>query len=479
MKKKLIYVFTGLVLFGASSCNKLEDFGDTNLNPSATTEPILAALLTNAEAGIGGYASQTRSGLYAQYFSETQYTDVSLYSIPQLDFAGEYAGVLNDLQMIINKNQNKNMNAVAKILKQYIFSTVTDRWGDVPYSEALSGKSTPKYDKQEDIYKGMIKALKEVVGEFDNTSLISGDVIFNGDVASWKRTANSIRLMLALQLSKRYPGASEYAATEFKAALADPAGLIVTNSQNFIVDYPGGNYKSNWWRVYDGRKDYGESKTVTDLMASLSDSRQNAFGGITQDGTSPDAFVTSNIGVPYGLKRADAEAFTAANTGWARILRGDVRKETGDVVVISAAQIALAKAEAANYGWTTDVLATVYNQGIALSFEQWGQTMSVGYTTQTNVTLGAVGAAGNLGKIATQRYIASYPNGLQAWNIWRKTGFPVLMPTPNATNSTKTIPRRYVYAASEYTSNKASIEAALTNLPGGDKMDSKIWWDAN
>ena len=105
--------------------------------------------------------------------------------------------------------------------------------------------------------------------------------------------------------------------------------------------------------------------------------------------------------------------------------------------------------------------------------------MSVGYTTQTNVTLGAVGAAGNLGKIATQRYIASYPNGLQAWNIWRKTGFPVLMPTPNATNSTKTIPRRYVYAASEYTSNKASIEAALTNLPGGDKMDSKIWWDAN
>ena len=88
-----------------TSCKRYSsDFGDTNLNPAATTTPILSALLTNVEAGLGGYGAQTRGGLYCQYFSETQYTDVSLYSIPQVSFEGEYSGSLNDLQNIINKH---------------------------------------------------------------------------------------------------------------------------------------------------------------------------------------------------------------------------------------------------------------------------------------------------------------------------------------------------------------------------------------
>lgn len=481
MKNKIIYAFAALLFLGATGCNKINDFGDTNVNPAATTEPILAALLTNSEASLGSFASQTRPALYGQYFSETQYTEVSLYSSPQLSFTGTYSSILNDLQMIIDKNQSKNMNAVAKILQQYVFASVTDRWGDVPYSEALKGKSTPKYDKQEDIYKGMIAALKTAVASFDNTSLISGDVILNGNVASWKKAANSLRLLLCIQISKRYPSASGYAATEFKAALADAGGVIAANSDNLTVAYPGGNFKSNWWSLYNGRKDYAESKTMTDLMASLGDTRQTAFGGATQDQGVANSNVTSSVGVPYGLKRADAEAFTAANTGWARILRGDFRTEDGKVVLISAAEVALARAEAADLGWTTtDNLNTVYNQGIALSYEQWGITAPANYTTQASVVLGAAGTSTNAGKIATQRYIAAYPNGEKAWNIWRKSGYPVLAPAPGTVPSGSIpIPRRYTYAASEYTSNKVAVEAAVAALPGGDVMSSKVWWDAN
>ncbi|NCW88851.1 MAG: hypothetical protein EBV71_08220 [Chitinophagia bacterium] len=123
-----------------TSCKRYSsDFGDTNVNPAATTNPILPALLTNVEAGLGGYGAQTRGGLYCQYFSETQYTDASLYSIPQLSFEGEYSGSLMDLQNIINVNTSNNMSQVARILKAYIFSTITDRWGDIPYSKALKG----------------------------------------------------------------------------------------------------------------------------------------------------------------------------------------------------------------------------------------------------------------------------------------------------------------------------------------------------
>ncbi|MCX6167283.1 MAG: SusD/RagB family nutrient-binding outer membrane lipoprotein [Sphingobacteriales bacterium] len=478
MKKNLIYVSLSLLLLGTSGCEKLEDFGNTNLDPAATTQPVPQALLTNAQASIGGYASQTRGGLYAQYFSETQYTDVSVYSTPQLAFTGEYSGILTDLQIIRNVNSSNNMSQVARILQQYVFWTITDRWGDVPYSEALQGasKTTPKYDTQKDIYEGMIANLKAAVAAFDGTSAIQGDIIFNGNVAAWKRAANSMRMLMAIQLSKKYPAAGAYAATAFSEALNDGGGYISTNAQNMVMDYPGGNFKSNWWSLYNGRKDYAESKTMTDLMASLSDTRQLAFGGITQDQTAANAAVTSNIGVPYGVARATAEAFTSANTGWARILRGDFRTESSDIVVISAAQVALARAEAAERGWTSESLSTLYDAGITLSYGQWGISLPAGYLAANAV--GAVGTAGNVEKISIQRYIASYPNGLQAWNIWRKSGFPTLTPAPNATNTSGQIPRRYTYSSGEYTSNGVNVNAAKALLPGGlDSQDAKIWWD--
>ena len=162
-----------------TGCNKLKDFGNTNVNPGGTTIPVTAALLTNVEQGLGAsYGVGTQPGYYAQYFAETQYPALSLYGTPLVSFPS-YAGSLYDLQNIINLNTdastkglvvssggNVNQIAVARILKAYIFWNTTDRWGDIPYSEALKGTAglgkLPKYDKQQDIYVDLIKELKEV-----------------------------------------------------------------------------------------------------------------------------------------------------------------------------------------------------------------------------------------------------------------------------------------------------------------------------
>lgn len=466
IKKKYLLILVLPLITAIIGCEKIKDFDDTNLNPAATTTPILGALLTNVEAGIGGYASQTRGGLYGQYFSETQYTDVSLYSIPLIAFNTEYSGPLYDLQNIITTNTSKNQSVVAKILQQYIFWTITDRWGDVPYSEALIGNPNPKFDTQEEIYKGMISKLKTAVTEFDDQSIITGDIIYNGDVASWKRLANSLRMLMALRLSKRYPGPAEFAANEFKAALSDPGGYIRTNSQNFMVKYPGGNFKTPWFNTYNGRKDFAESATMTSLLGSLIDTRQSVYG-------------SSTTGVPYGLARAKAEAFTSANSNWSFILNPSFRTEASPVVVIGAAQVSLARAEAADYGWTTENLQTTYQNGINQSFEQWGIAYpGPAYFTQANVALTAApGTGGNLKQVATQRYIAHYPDGLQGWSIWRKTDFPVLTPAPDATNTSKQIPRRYTYGTAEYGSNEKATNEAVARLSGGDTQDAKVWWD--
>lgn len=476
MKKTFIYAFATLFFIGVAGCNKLEDFGKTNENPAATTTANVGALLTNVLGGLGGYASDTRGGYYSQYFSETQYPDASLYSLPQLSFTGNYSGSLYDLQNIIIENKSNNQNAVAKILQQFIFWTVTDRWGDVPYSQALKGitVTAPAYDKQEDIYKGMIAALKGAVTSFDGSG-ISGDIIFSGNVNSWKRTANAMRMLMAIQLSKKYPLASDYAATEFKAALNDANGYIANNAQNFKLIFTA-DFKNNFWSQYDGRRDLAESKTLTDLMGTTlgNDARQNSFGGASEvEGNN----ASSNLGVPYGVTRTNATAFTDANGTWARVLRGDLRVRTSPTYIITAAQVALARAEAANLGWTTEVTNTVYQQGIALSFEQWGAGVpSAGYLAQSSVALTGVPAT-DIKNISVQRYVASYPDGLKGWNIWRKSGFPVLVPAPASTNTSRQIVRRYTYATSEYTSNRVNVAAAVARIPGGDTQDSKVWWD--
>ena len=195
------------------SCNRIKDFGDTNVNPSNITSPATYAILTGVETGISGWAKDNNATVWVQYASETQYPGTGLYAIPQFG-TGSYTGSLLNLKTIINANNNPDEVAVARVLTQYIYWHITDALGDIPYSQALKG-GTPAYDKQEDIYKGMITELKAAKNQFVNSGGLKGDILNNNDVNKWKKFANSLRAMMAIQLTKRYPGATEYAATEF------------------------------------------------------------------------------------------------------------------------------------------------------------------------------------------------------------------------------------------------------------------------
>lgn len=149
-----IVIVLGLSAMAAVGCNKrIDDFGTINRNPNATTVPITSALLTNVLANAGnnvwGGAINTTAGLYCQYMAETQYTDISRYATPTINWDGTYAGDMYDLQNIINTNtdagtkataaqygSNANQIAIARILKAYYFMTLTDAYGDVPFSQA-------------------------------------------------------------------------------------------------------------------------------------------------------------------------------------------------------------------------------------------------------------------------------------------------------------------------------------------------------
>ena len=190
------------LVIGGAGCAKIDQFGTTNDNPNGITTPVTSALLTNVLSQLGGFATNNRTLLYPQLIAENQYTDASLYALPKVEMGGTYSGPLQDLQTIIDYNSdpktagvaagngsNANQISIARILKSYLFWYTTDRWGDVPYSEALKGaaNTAPKYDMQENIYFGMLADLKAAVAGFDAGGPIKGDIIYDGNISAWKK----------------------------------------------------------------------------------------------------------------------------------------------------------------------------------------------------------------------------------------------------------------------------------------------------
>ncbi|MGN6511634.1 MAG: SusD/RagB family nutrient-binding outer membrane lipoprotein, partial [Chitinophaga sp.] len=203
---KSIYLLTGIVfIFGA--CNK---FGDINVNPNLPSQASNTQLIANAELYLPVLQESPQGEYNAQYLSETQYPNLSLYNQVSASFYGIYQGPLMNLETVINSKELDakegpipNQLAVAKILKAYYFWHITDRWGDVPYSEALKGaeKFTPVYDTQESIYDNLFALLDEA-----DKSIVDGDimndVIYDGNMEQWKKLGNTIRLLMALRISE-------------------------------------------------------------------------------------------------------------------------------------------------------------------------------------------------------------------------------------------------------------------------------------
>ena len=470
-------------LLSVHSCSKIRDFGGINSNPNQTTEPVTKALLTNVLAGIGntvwGNGITINAGLFAQYFSETQYTDASRYAFTAPNWGGYYAGAMNDLQNIINYNisnpgkagengDNENQIAIARILKTYYYWIVTDTWGDLPYFEALKGDGAIPYDSQEDVYADMDKELDEAVDQFVTPTLaIQGDILLNGDINKWKKLANSMRLLMAIQLTKKYPAAGGVAATRFNDALSHPAGVIESNSDNATLAFPGGVFNHPLYQYYfiTLRFDYGMSETIATFMNNTADNRRNAYGSSTN-------------GVPYGYEQAVIGTWISSNSDWAFVLHENHRTPSSPVVLIGAANVYLARAEAANRGWTSENQATMYSMGVQRSWEQWGVYNASNFASYMALSANNLGSGNALQKINMQQWMAFYPNGTRGWSNWRRTDVPALTPAPN--NSNKPIPRRMPYGSQEPELNPTNYNAAAAQYTAGgtpNSQDAKIWWD--
>lgn len=240
---------------------------------------------------------------------------------------------------------------------------MTDRWGDIPYSQALKGKEafSPVYDKQQDIYTNLFKELSEAVAQIkEGEAGVVGDVLLKGDMAAWKRFANTIRMVMALRLSKADPAKGK---TEFAAAIA--AGVITNNAQNILYKFVSGdpNNYNPWYNNYSvsNRNDYAISTTMTGYMSPKNDPRLKVYGEVLAGGVVK--------GLPYG--RNAAVNIPAA---YSRI--GNYFRDQGaSMPIFTYAQVLFCRAEAAKIGYAgaPDEAAaeTLYKDAIKASWQQY------------------------------------------------------------------------------------------------------------
>jgi hypothetical protein len=382
--------------------------------------------------------------------------------------------------------------AMASIWKVQMYLPMTDYWGAIPYSKVGSGEKSVPYDSQEFIYKDFLATLKAAVTELQKskgkTILGNNDQMYGGNVDRWIKFANTMRLRLAIRMSKVDPALAK---TEAEAAVA--AGTLETNADDAFIKVTANS--PNPLGGITAWNEFRMSAAMESTLKGYKDPRISKFfspvSGDTYKGLR-NGYSQVQLGLPENAPGANSNVAPAFQ---------DAARFTQPWGIMFASEAHFLRAEGALNGWSMGGTAKdLYEKGITLSMTQWGITDAAAiaaYTagTSTPVALNDVvkspgmtdipvkweaTAAKQREQILTQKWLALFPYGFEAWAEYRRSGFPKLYPRVNSDDPdvpVGSIVRRAPFVAGEISTNKAGVDSGVSKLGGADKSTTRLWWD--
>jgi hypothetical protein len=447
----------------------------------------------------GGYFADVSPGFNNRNFST--YTPENAWITPTFDNALKNA--VTSYNTILTMTEDPVYLSVAKILKVMAMARVTDVYGPIPYSKlGATGALNAPYDSQETVYNTMISDLNAAIEALtaNQTSDFSSkaDRFYAGKTLNWIKLANSVKLRLAIRMANVSPASAKTAAEE---VISNPVGPMSSNSDNAVlVLIPG---QTNPYQV--GMIDWNGGDTrigadITSYMNGYNDPRRQQYfdPSLFTDASITNGYIGFRSGVTIPSPQSIGQQYSNMSAG--------MRAESS-MRIMCAAEVAFLRAEGALRGWNMGGSAKdLYESGITLSFGQWGVSGAATYISDSTSVpvrytdpLGRFSYSGttstvkiawddrsssitgpNLERIITQKWIAIFPDGIEAWSEFRRTGYPKLMPVVVNNSSvvnTARMARRLPYPQSEYTGNLTNVEYAVANyLKGADNMATDIWW---
>lgn len=473
---------------GTAGC---EDLTTLNENPNAPIDvPARFVFTEGLQAVSNRFLGPTFNVGYgevlAQHLAQIQYAeeDLYLYRAADIDvlFREAYSGYLMDFHTVAELGEldgDPNTQAGGTIMRTWTMQNMTDLWGDLPYSEAFQGVEggivQPAYDTQAQIYDKMFADLAAASAMIQPSGDPFGaqDLVYQGDMANWRKFSNSLRLRLALRVSDV---AAAKAATQAAAAVAAPGGLISSEAENAEICYTS-TTRNPWFTYWQGRPgDYRMSETLVSTMRALNDPRLSAYAepieaDSTHDGRALAPGEEWYEGLPNGLAENDYKFTEASQPGDALLA------QTACLPLMTYEEVLFLQAEAAARGLITGDAGALYNAAITASMRRWGATDAeiATYLARPEV---AWNAAQWQQRIGTQKWIALFGQGLEAFAEVRRLDFPVLTPGPDAVLTS--IPKRYPYPFSESTFNDANLQAARSRqsiTTAEQAQTARLWWD--
>jgi len=540
MKKQISILL--LTLFALTACQKQLLRQDELLQKrdaveSATPNLLLSSVIQQSAFAYqyeGGVGNRTLSAT-VQYMQGNRSSDDNIYKSftkPNSDLYG-ITGPIKLVQASITSVHNlglKSYEGVFLIFKSLLWSTATDLYGDIYYTEGLRGQDGilfPKFDDQKDIYPALIQNLKDATlllstgtEDLDKTY----DILYAGDKTKWIKFANSLRLRLLMRAGKNYPGA----AAEITAVAALP--LMSSNADNASIAYLPGDRTYNWPMSYDGYSDnfmiYRPSKTLVDSLKALNDDRLKVWvapiekpwtnvpaqNGVTVNTTDPNgftygstweyidrsktgikaaaSFIVDSLTLYAGYTAGMYENVLAANGSWdfpTTIFNYKISKFSKllneksnpllKACMLQSDEVQFLLAEAAVKGYVPAANAEAYyKSGVTLATSRWGVTIPGTYFNNNIAKFPATGTDNQkLAKIALQKWLGHFLMGVEAYADHRRTRLPAIELNGELINGLHAFPLRFRYPETEMANNSTNYQDAIGKLDKGDTEYSKMW----
>ena len=522
MKKYILNsLICGVLAMGVSGC--MEKYLDINSNPyepgdlSADDYALgsamvnLAGTVVSSDPNTAQFTDALLGGPCGGYFGDT---GAWAFSISNFNATNDWTRVfmmsdqiipklypnLNVVKGISENTENPIPYAIATITKVAAMSRVTDAFGAIPYTQiGEDGKVTVPYDSQEEVYNAFFNELDEAIATLtenqDVPFVLTADYVYSGNVQQWLKFANSLKLRLALRIAYANPTKAKEMA---ESAVKQEIGVIENNADNAAWHYFGSIVNSLYTCInYNG----DESRPSADIVCYMNGYKDNRRASyfVNEDGAwNPDVFV----GVRRSIDRPSEQLYFPKYSA--------INISASDAIQwMNAAEVAFLRAEgAAVFGFDMGGTAKdFYEQGIRLSFEQWGadgadeyieddRSIPETYTdpaginsytsTISDITIKWDESASTEEKqerIITQKWIANWMLGNEAWADYRRTGYPRLMPATATGNKSGGIVdssrgvRRMPYPNEENSTNYENVQYARDNyLNGPDNMATDVWW---
>lgn len=537
IKNTFSFLFVlAIVLVAGSSCTK--NFLEDNTDPNRAT----AEQLTYDNLALGGFITQMQTKVFPS-LNNKENEDVNsyqlIYSLMGDIYAGHQGtsnafgnnGVNNSTYAMIPgwygaafANAYKNAMApwysikqksefsspstfaLAQILKVMAMHRITDIYGPLPYLQFKTGSISTPYDSQEVIYNSFFTDLDEAIAVLTDfvqknpgaKPLAKFDLIYGGDFAQWLKFANSLKLRLAMRIVNVNASKAKQAAEEAVAA-----GVITSNNDNALLKVDGISSVNPLYTICEGYNDTRMGANMESFLKGYNDPR---IGLLFTKVALPAGSTPDYHGIRNGSR--------FSGNAYAVFSKLNVTLTT-PIQWMAAAEIYFLRAEGALRGWSMNGTAqSLYETGIRTAFSQpiGGTNTSAGdatayindntskpapYTdpvtsgnsigaTSTNLSKITIkwNAADNfstsLERIITQKWIALYPDGQEAWSEFRRTGFPNIFKVVNNLGngiSTDLQIRRSPFPQNEYLNNSAAVTQGLSLLGGPDTGGTPLWWD--